>query len=472
MEVYSSSVEDQLVDGLSYKLNPGSSYIIDKKSSTFFAQGSNIYTPNGGTRVLRFLLNGDDWLDATNSLRVFFDIANLDRDKPLRVLGGPHTFFRRLRVLAQNVLLEDIDYYARNHQMFDIMRAGHVRENEDGEGQGENRFDSAKFQPLFQSAQNLSTGTVYPYGPIGNFDDEYITIKPGETRTVSLKLLSGILNCHKLIPLKYCPITIELEIVSSINDPIISVNDAALGIVVSGAEPNTSISWQIQQPQIKADMCVLDNALNNEYAALLLSGKSLPINFSTFVCQLQSVSGQTPSLNITRGFSRLKSVFATLDQSSGYAAYASNNTHTPVWKKWWNDFFHPMTFSGGAYDVDFEYNSAQMQLGSKMYPEYPIGSLAEAFYQLRKTMGIETSNFHSMDITPYEYRNHKFVLAFDTEKNLGTAFTGINTKSGSLLTLKLKSSSTNNTYMADTIYVTMHADCILQISDSGIAVFD
>ena len=127
MEVYSSSVEDQLIDGLSYKLNPGSSYIVDRKNSTFFAQGSNIYTPNGGTRVLRFLLNGDDWLDATNSLRVFFDIANLDRDKPLRVLGGPHTFFRRLRVLAQNVLLEDLDMYARNHQMFDITRAGHVR---------------------------------------------------------------------------------------------------------------------------------------------------------------------------------------------------------------------------------------------------------------------------------------------------------------------------------------------------------
>ena len=35
MEVYSSSVEDQLIDGLSYKLNPGSSYIVDRKNSTF-----------------------------------------------------------------------------------------------------------------------------------------------------------------------------------------------------------------------------------------------------------------------------------------------------------------------------------------------------------------------------------------------------------------------------------------------------
>ena len=35
MEVYSSSVEDQLIDGLSYKLAPGSSYIQDRKASRF-----------------------------------------------------------------------------------------------------------------------------------------------------------------------------------------------------------------------------------------------------------------------------------------------------------------------------------------------------------------------------------------------------------------------------------------------------
>ena len=32
MKVYSSSVEDQLIDGLSYKLSPGASYITERKS--------------------------------------------------------------------------------------------------------------------------------------------------------------------------------------------------------------------------------------------------------------------------------------------------------------------------------------------------------------------------------------------------------------------------------------------------------
>ena len=83
MEVYSSSVEDQLIDGLSFKLAPGSSYIQDRKSATYWPSGSNKYTPNGGTKVIRFLLNGSDWLDP-NTLRIFFDVANLEA-YPLRV---------------------------------------------------------------------------------------------------------------------------------------------------------------------------------------------------------------------------------------------------------------------------------------------------------------------------------------------------------------------------------------------------
>ena len=101
MEVYSSSVEDQLIDGLSFKLASGSSYITERKSVSFFPSGSNVYTSSSGTRILRFQLNGDDWMDSTNTLRIFFDIANTGT-KPLRVLGGPYSFFRRMRILAGN----------------------------------------------------------------------------------------------------------------------------------------------------------------------------------------------------------------------------------------------------------------------------------------------------------------------------------------------------------------------------------
>ena len=39
-------------------------------------------------------------------------------------------------------------------------------------------------------------------------------------------------------------------------------------------------------------------------------------------------------------------------------------------------------------DLEFEFH---MQIGSKLYPEYPIRSHAEAYDQLRKTLGHQSS---------------------------------------------------------------------------------
>ena len=324
MEVYSSSVEDQLIDGLSFKLSPGASYITERKSVSFFPSGSNVYTTTSGTKVLRILINGDDWLDATNTLRIFFDVRNTGTG-PLRVLAGPYSFFRRMRVLCGNQLVEDIDYYNRVHYTFDILRAQHVRENEDVEG-FEDRFDSQYYQPAFQNNATSSTDTqISSSYLLRNFatNTGYVSVNSGQSKTVSFKPLCGLLNCGKLLPIRYAPITIELELVQNATDVIISANDKALGINVSGDQldvygetgvgingsaVNTSQSWQIESPQVKVDVVTLDNALNNEYAALLLSGKALPINYSSYVTQMQTITGQTPSVNITRALSRLKSV--------------------------------------------------------------------------------------------------------------------------------------------------------------------
>jgi len=465
MEVYSSSVEDQLVDGLSFKLNSGSSYVVDRQSVSFFPSGSNVYTTSSGTKILRILINGDDWLDASNTLRVFFDVRNTGT-QPLRVLGGPHCFWRRLRILAGNQLIEDIDYYARVHQMFDILRAGHVRENENCEG-FEHRYDQAQYKGILNSSANAVDTVVYPGVEMQSLGANYVSVAAGESKTVSFKPLSRLLNCGELIPIRYCPITIELELASSALDPIMSISDTVCRVSTTS---NTSLTWQIENPCVKFDICVLDNALNNEYAALLLSGKALPINYSSYMTQLQSISGQTPSINITRALSRLKSVFVTLDQALTLGKIADSDLHIQVWKKWWNDFFHPMSYSNGNYTSTLELE-AQLQVGSKLFPTYPIRSCQEAFYQLRKCMGVESSNFHSLDISPLEYRNHKFVLAFDTEKMLGTAFSGINIKTGSLMTLKMKSTAPAAD-MPDTCYLVLHFDSILSIRDSGIEVFE
>ena len=107
MEIVANAVNDKLIESLSYKLDNSASYVVSRESSTYYAVGSNEYSPKG-VRVIKLLINGSDWLDPS-TVRVQFDLVNNDAAKPLRTLSGGWSFIRRLRVLSQGALIEDID---------------------------------------------------------------------------------------------------------------------------------------------------------------------------------------------------------------------------------------------------------------------------------------------------------------------------------------------------------------------------
>jgi len=117
-----------------------------------------------------------------------------------------------------------------------------------------------------------------------------------------------------------------------------------------------------------------------------------------------------------------------------------------------------------------------VQIGSKLYPEYPIRSASESFSQLRKTMGIHQSPFHSLDVSGFQYRSHKFVASIDTEKVLEAGFTGLNTRAGDLMTIKVKPLDASTAGMGTTVptkfFTVLHSDNILEIKESGVTVFD
>jgi len=111
-----------------------------------------------------------------------------------------------------------------------------------------------------------------------------------------------------------------------------------------------------------------------------------------------------------------------------------------------------------------------MQIGSKLFPEYPIRSHSEAFYSLRKSLGLQANNLHSIDIDGNEYRNNKFIVGFDTEKLLGLAFTGTNTRN-SLMTVHLKTAN-NTTHKPDRMHIVLLSEQIMEVGDTGIMVYD
>ena len=102
----------------------------------------------------------------------------------------------------------------------------------------------------------------------------------------------------------------------------------------------------------------------------------------------------------------------------------------------------------------------------------------EAFYQLRKTLGHQSSSTHSFTMKPYEYKSNKMLIAIDTEKVLEAGFTGLNTRAGDLLTVKFKyntpaaGGAIAATRIANLMHIVLHSDHILEIHDTGVRVYD
>lgn len=467
VEVAANSVEDKLIDGLSFKLKPGASYVTNRRSVTFHPQGSNIYKPGSGAKLIKILLSGDDFLDPS-TFRIAFNLRNESTGR-IFPLGDPHSFFQRMRVIVGGQVLEDIDNYNRVHEMIMNLRSKHARENCSAEGFGTvwDTKEYRTFEPVmkfgeFEALRKLRTET-------------FSGLLNGQSQRVLFKPLSGIFEQNKMIPLRYMPITIELELVSASSEPILSLySDPITGDLNATIDDFTGIltpgdiQWSIENVEAKCDMLTLDNALDNAFAEHLLGGGFLPINYNTFISQMQTVNGQKLGVNVSRAVSRLKSIFVSLQKDfPGYAG-AKN----------WNTFWSPMcpeNRDGTLTHVEEGEFKFYVQIGSKMFPEYPIQSHSEAYYQLKKTLGIQSSNVHSFDITSREYRENKMILAVDTEKVLEAGWTGLDTRAGDLIRVVFEykdSAATLATRLANSMHIVLHSDQVVEVRNTGVQVMD
>ena len=231
--------------------------------------------------------------------------------------------------------------------------------------------------------------------------------------TVGFKPLCGRFSQFKYLPLKYMGnLTIELELVTNATDCIINPNDydeSDTGIDAglrnrftvavagdTGKATNTSIDFKISNPRVVCDLCSLDNNVNNEYTKHLLESKGLPITYTTFITQSQNIKGLTDiSVPVIRSVSKLVAAFVTFykngDPRAGYEYadkefcrfYHLHQNHEPL--------------DAGIYDKDKDLEF-QIQLGSKLYPEYPCNSTTQCFYHLQKALNLPMFHQHSMNI--------------------------------------------------------------------------
>ena len=455
METYANGmVEDEMISSLSFKIDPTANYVTSRQSVTYQAQGSNIYQSGAGSKVIRFNITGTGQYLDPSTVRFMYTLVNNEGAKVLFPLGGPWSFFRRCRIYSgAGAVLEDIDYANRVHEMFHLLTSRANRDNDIRiEGFGLAWDDDSVIASTDAAPPNGTLRTTLTRGGI----------PAGGRKTVSFKPLFGIFNQPKYIPLQWLPLTVEFELITGADEAIATPLDGSLF-----PTDTTSRNWQIEDCQIKADVVELDSAVHNEYASHLMQGHPIPINYTSYITQLQTIANGTIAVNITRSCSRLKSVFINFDQNLAQSAAASKT----LIKKPWNSFFHPMGM--GNYNHLYELQ-IQMLVGNKTFPVFPMRSGAEQYYQLKKSLGIHGSAFHSISVdTLAKYMNDHYIVGIDTEKVLGASFSGINCRQD-LITIQAKGANSTlpDVRNPDQIYVILQPDYVVEIRESGVLVID
>ena len=83
-----------------------------------------------------------EWLEP-QSIRLSYRLNNNDKTigHQLRIIGGPHSFFSRVRLLVGGTMVEGIMDYNRVHNMSSELTGANTKQNEDIEGFGINGSD-------------------------------------------------------------------------------------------------------------------------------------------------------------------------------------------------------------------------------------------------------------------------------------------------------------------------------------------
>ena len=106
-------------------------------------------------------------------------------------------------------------------------------------------------------------------------------------------------------------------------------------------------------------------------------------------------------------------------------------------------------------------------IGSDRWPSFNCESIQETAYPLRWATSAHLGN-DLFRITGEAYRNDKFVIGQSFERAPGqSSHTGINTRSGSQLSLNFKNLGTTTM-----VHVVMHYEQVLNLSAAGAEVLD
>jgi hypothetical protein len=477
LESVAAAQDDTLIPGLTFKLPQGAAYVSGRKFSTFYPQGSNIYSSTG-TRLLRFVLSDANHLLDLSTFRLAYQLKNDDGTNGLWISGhAGMSVFQRIRVYIGGTLVEDIMYSNKIASMFDVLKPADRRWAEKIE--------------MNPGSSDVATGT-YNSSFLGG--PPVRVIPPGQQQTVLTKIFAGLFDSHILLPGKF-PLTLELEMVSS-------PTQCCLAGVPGGG--TASQAFSLSNARILCDVVSVDNVVMEELNKVLLAGGALPIHICTYSTTLHQLVLNPPAIGtpapanpsvswaitLSRAFSRIKDIWQTFESDGALTGYFTQS----------NCFLNPHGVSNanwGNYSATTQYNPTngegwrhQIQTGSLLYPEIPMSSVQEAYYNLSKCLGMHSSMV-SPSITPAEWLDRTYIVAMDVEKMSsspgagGAAFTGLSTRSaGDTIRLSWENVSPRVNVNAGTgavvdvnawpsrCFVTLRYDAIIELRAEGVVLLD
>ena len=113
--------------------------------------------------------------------------------------------------------------------------------------------------------------------------------------------------------------------------------------------------------------------------------------------------------------------------------------------------------------------SVQAQLDSFLFPETPMDSMGEIFSKLQEAAATYDQRLATLSITPQSFLvGTGFVAAINFMRMPGSAFSGLNTRTGSLLTIELN----NMRIETQKMYAHLVGTVLVEIRADSCSVYD
>ena len=414
-----TSGESPLQVELDYSLAPASTAIVDRRTCLrAYPTSASSLSPTT-TRTCRLRLGGDDMLDAS-SVRLQFTITNNDASKPLVPTTGAWGVWSQVFLRSGGTELDSVPYYGRHHTQFMFNQLTQAEQ-----------FGPVAIQGGL-STQQANAGLSFR--PLPG------TIAGGKSLTVMHSLALSMFTSGKILPTRYAPLELELNLVNNVSDWL-------------SVSTDNSSAFTISDIQLLYSGVVLDEAIYSSFYKALMNNRllSLPVmNCYQFTQQIPS-GATTFSFSSVRAFSRLCQVWVSFRKDG-----ARNSS-----------FVCPGNLPGGATGTELENGTcptARLSLGPHCWPApAPVSSVAEYYHMFHQALGF------TPNITRWDYENNSFAICFDLKRNPTDSTTAVSSRSGDLIRVDL----TNMVADAATeVFVTLVTFNVVAVRESGVTLLN